>query len=192
MALCLRLELKGKNCAIFGGGKEGLRRATQLLAQGANVVAYSPLFCKEWQQSQAVCICQPYHISQLDKVFFAAAATNDPNVNQQIVADCLQKGVVVISSTQADTPFHPMANRSWSNGTVAVSVPQAPSLAAKIAAQMEEQAENNYAEQAEKMAKLRRLAQKNLPYSKARELMQQAVEMPASQLEKIIVEMQEE
>ncbi len=192
MALCLRLELEGKNCAVFGGGIEGLRRAKQLLEQGANVVAYSPQFCKEWQQCKAVCICQPYHISQLKQVFFAAAATDDPKVNQQIVEDCIQKGIVVISSTQTDTPFHPMANRSWSNGTVAVSVPKAPSLALQIATEMAEQTENNYAQKAEKMAVLRLLVQKKLPCSKARELMRQAVQMEADQLEKIIAEMQEE
>lgn len=192
MALCIRLELAGKSCAIFGGGKEGLRRAKQLLEQGATVIAYSPQFCKEWQQCKAVCICQPYHISQLEQVFFVAAATNDPMLNQQIVADCLQKGIVVISSTQTDTPFHPMANRSWSKGTVAVSVPQAPSLAPKMAAEMAKQAEKDYAQQAEQMAMLRLLAQKNLPCNEARELMRQAVEMSASQLEKIIGEMQEE
>ncbi len=177
---------------MFGGGKEGLRRAEQLLAEGAAVEVYSLCFGQEWQGSKAICHTMPYHSSLLKNAFLVAAATDDPMVNEQIAADCLAQGIVVISSTKSDTPFHPMANRSWSGGLVAVSVPQAPSLAPELAAHLAGKAQSGYGRQAELMAQLRKAAQQALPPPQARGLMRQAAQMTSEQLEKIIAEMQKE
>ncbi len=134
MALCLRVELAGRACAVFGGGAEGLRRARQLAAEGADVTVYSPVFGPGWQDCPARQQALAYDPRLLEGVFLAAAATDDAALNRRILADCARQGVVGISSTaDPDAPFHPMAARAFEGGTAAVSMPGSPALAALAA-----------------------------------------------------------
>lgn len=185
MALCLRVELKEKRCAVFGGGAQALRRTKQLLQEGAQVVVYSPVFGAEFSQLSVQCILQEYRPDFLKDIFFAAAATDSPQVNEQIVQDCTKRGILVISSTKSTSPFHPMANRSWDGGIVAVSVPNSPTLAARLAQTFSDHAQTHYAQTAKLLGQLR----KNLLHSahpQATEILRRAANQSDQEIEHLL------
>lgn len=185
MALCLRVELNGKRCAVFGGGVQALRRTKQLLQEGAQVVAYAPMFRAEFLQLSVECILQPYHPDFLQNVFFAAATTDSKQVNDQIVQDCTQRGILVISSMQSASPFHPMANRRWDGGVVAVSVNNSPTLSAKLAQEFADHAQTHYAKKAMLLGQLRQKLQ-STAHPKATELLRKAAERSDQEIEHLL------
>lgn len=186
MPLCLRVDLKEKECVIFGGGKQALRRAEQLLLQKAKVRVYAPEFCSGWGKYRDICYKKYFVKEQLKGAFLVVAATNDEKINQQIVDCALQQGSIVISSTITDTPFHAMANRAWSRGVVAVSVPQAPSLATKMVEQFVCISQREYSQRAEKIILLRSIARKNLSQKHFLKLMKWATNAPMDSLDFMI------
>lgn len=185
MALCLRVELKEKRCAVFGGGAQALRRTKQLLQEGARVVVYSPAFCAEFSQLSAECVLQEYRPDCLQGVFFAAAATDSAQVNEQIVQECTRRGILVISSTSSTSPFHPMANRPWDGGLVAVSVPGSPALAARLAQSFADHAQTHYAKTAELLGQLRQKLLHNA-HPQAAEILRQAAKQSDQQIEHLL------
>ena len=192
MALCLRVELQGKPCVVFGGGAEGFRRTLQLIEEGANVTVYSREFSSKWEPYASLCHKEAFCPSQLQGAFFAAAATNDPEVNEQIVYHCVKNGILVVSSTPSQSPFHPMANRPWTGGVVAVSIPQAPALSGMVSQDLAQQAENQYTQAVSQMAKLRSLAYQQLSSQQAAALLRKAVAMSCTKRQQLIETMEQE
>lgn len=186
MSLCLRVDLKEKECVIFGGGKQALRRAEQLLLQKAKVRVYAPEFCSGWGKYRDICYKSYFAKEQLKGAFLVVAATNDERVNQQIVDCALQQGSIVISSTITNTPFHAMANRAWSRGIVSVSVPQVPALAVKMTEQFACISQKHYSQKAEKIILLRSLAKKKLSSKLFLKLMRWSVNAPIDSLDCMI------
>lgn len=190
MAFCLRLELAGRACAVFGGGAEGLRRAKQLAAEGAEVTVYSPSFGPGWQDCPARQLALPYAPALLEGVFLAAAATDDRALNRRILADCAGRGVVGISSTAdpAD-PFHPMAAREFDGGAAAVSMPGAPALAALAAGELAGLAGQRYAGRLRLLAAARRWARIRLSPRQRRAFLRQLAALPEDRLARTLDEM---
>lgn len=190
MAFCLRLELTGRPCVVFGGGTQGLRRAKQLTAEGAEVTVYSPSFGPGWQDCPARLLPLAYAPQLLDGAFLAAAATDDAALNRRILVDCAGRGVVGISSTaDPDAPFHPMAARPFEGGVTAVSMPESPALAALAAGELSQLAETRYAGRLNLLAAARRWVRIRLEPRQRRELLRQLAALPADQLARTLEEM---
>lgn len=186
MALCVRVDVTGKQCVVFGGGNEGFRRAMQLKEENAKVTVYAPAFCAKFKTCPDLCKAKLYHPDLLKGAFFAAACTDSHAVNAQIVQDCLKRGILVVSSTKENQcPFHPMANRSWTEGMVAVSVPNAPAFAPKLAQILAQQAQQ-FAPKAKALAQLRKTAKQKLPKEEFAAAMKQAADCSAEQIQQQI------
>ncbi len=190
MAFCLRVELAGRACVVFGGGAEGLRRARQLTAEGAEVTVYSPSFGPGWQDCPARQKALPYASQLLEGAFLAAAATDDRLLTRRILADCAGRGVVGISRTAAPAgPFHPMATREFEGGTAAVSMPGSPALAALAAGELAELAGERYAGRLRLLETARRWGRTRLSPRQRRAFLRQLAALPEDQLARTLAQM---
>jgi precorrin-2 dehydrogenase / sirohydrochlorin ferrochelatase len=88
------VELHGKSCVIVGGGQIGERKAEALLETGASVLVVSPQVtgCIEaWvAEGRLSWRAKEYAREDLEGAFIVIAATNRPEVNQQVYADITQ------------------------------------------------------------------------------------------------------
>lgn len=85
------VNLKGKRCAVVGGGKVAERKVLSLLRSGARVKVISPAITRtlEKQKSKGGIehIEREYRKGDLKGIFLAVAATSDVRVNARISHD---------------------------------------------------------------------------------------------------------
>lgn len=95
------LNLNGWNVLVAGGGKIGCRRVRTLLKFGARISIIAPEICEELIEIVNECREQirverrPWVESDLYGMQMVLAATNDREVNRQIVSACRDKGIPV-------------------------------------------------------------------------------------------------
>jgi uroporphyrin-III C-methyltransferase/precorrin-2 dehydrogenase/sirohydrochlorin ferrochelatase len=169
MFLPISLKITGKCCLIVGGGSIAAHKCRILLDHGAKVRAVSKFFTDEtlWQNVER--IHSVYHPDHLSGATLVVAATDDPEVNRQIVHDCRAAGTLVLC---ADDPqlcdwIMPATLRrgafSISFGTDGVF----PALAARIKRDSATIYGDDLARLCEEARQLR-LAQKNKPVHETR------------------------
>ena len=185
MAFCLRLELTGRPCVVFGGGTQGLRRAKQLTAEGAEVTVYSPSFGPGWQDCPARLLPLAYAPQLLDGAFLAAAATDDAALNDVVNGNALF-GLINWSLTLSK-----IAQRTATVGVMPLSgpMPESPALAALAAGELSQLAETRYAGRLNLLAAARRWVRIRLEPRQRRELLRQLAALPADQLARKLEEM---
>lgn len=169
-------ELEGKNCIVIGAGKISCRRTAALLNAGAQVTVISPEKCPEEMAGKNISYIQKcYDKSDLKGCFLVIAATNDSNLNEQIVADSKFLGIPVSSVTKCtdNQPDMKIPSVSSGNGiTVAVSTDgKSPALAAELSREI-----NNYMERYNGLCELQQnireeLRSKNLTSGERYEIM---------------------
>lgn len=116
------LNLKGKNVLIIGAGKVALQKVKKYLNEEAHIYVVSLTFLEEFRNLDIQCICASYHPKYLKNMFLVYAATEDRNVNHQIVIDCTQRNIICGSATKdAEASFYGMAYRENEAGMVAYS-----------------------------------------------------------------------
>ncbi len=102
----LLLELAGTHCLIVGGGKTAVRRAQTLLEAGAVVVVVAKQLSDEFQsleQANLTCHERAFEPADLtDKIRLAIAATDEPELNEQISQACREKGIWCNRCDEAD------------------------------------------------------------------------------------------
>jgi uroporphyrin-III C-methyltransferase/precorrin-2 dehydrogenase/sirohydrochlorin ferrochelatase len=104
MFLPIHIQMENRPCLIVGGSRVAARKCMKLLEYGARVTAVAPAFCHDpvWQQTGVTCLCQPYDVSLLDGIFLAIAATDDQQVNADLLHDAAQLGILAQRTDQAD------------------------------------------------------------------------------------------
>ncbi|MDX1994734.1 MAG: bifunctional precorrin-2 dehydrogenase/sirohydrochlorin ferrochelatase [bacterium] len=126
------LDLKGRHCVVVGGGKVAARKVRDLLGAGASVTVVSQAFNAEllslMKEGKLVLIEQVYQPGLVQTLFtdtlplLLFAATNNPAINQQIVSEAQQLGILVNRADDADEgDFHNMAVARRGSLTIAVS-----------------------------------------------------------------------
>lgn len=130
----LMLDVAERLAVVVGGGPVAARKINGLLAAGARrirVVApdFHPTLPAEAERLQAL-----YRSSHLDGADLAFAATNVPGVNEQVVRDARERGILVNRADADDADpgdFTTPARFQRGGVTVAVSA-GSPTLSARI------------------------------------------------------------
>lgn len=93
------IDLNGKHCVIVGGGAVALRKAKALLSFGAKVFVVAPVILEELNHSNVTFRTREFLEDDINDAFLVIAATNDEDLNQQIVRLCKERSVFVNSAT---------------------------------------------------------------------------------------------
>lgn len=104
--LPLNLDMHGRNALIVGGGLVACRKATALLSAGASVRVVAPALTPEMAQMAAagrISVRTGYYANaDLDGIFLAVAATDDPVTNRLVASDARQLGLLVVVADAPD------------------------------------------------------------------------------------------
>ncbi len=104
----LIVDLTNRPVLVVGGGTIGLRKAAQLVAEGAAVTVLSDVFFGAIPQGLARVITRPYAPGDLEGYLFVVAATANGPVNDQIWAEAQERNIlcnVVDDLSRGDTYF---------------------------------------------------------------------------------------
>ena len=81
-------NLKGRKCLIVGGGETALRKVRPLLEAGARVLVVAPgirLGLRDLaDKGEIQIVCKPFHPDDLNGAVLVIAATDNPQVNEQV------------------------------------------------------------------------------------------------------------
>lgn len=107
----LFISLTNKRTFVFGGGTVARRRVDTLLKFGADVTVISTGFADELLErsktGQIKTEQRPYRPGEISGAFMVIAATDDPEVNHQIVLEAKSKNILVNNaSDQTDCDFY--------------------------------------------------------------------------------------
>lgn len=95
------VRLAGRPVLVVGGGAIALRKVQGLLASGATITVVAPAFVDGFQcldheaPAMVTLVRRCYQAGDIDGMWLVVAATNDPDVQQQIFDDGEWAGVFV-------------------------------------------------------------------------------------------------
>ena len=93
------LNLKGRPCVIFGGGRVAEGKISRLRGAGARITVISPqvtpVIRTAAQEGQLKWCEREYQDGDLQQAFLAIAATNVPSVNRQIFQEAERQNVLL-------------------------------------------------------------------------------------------------
>ncbi|KAB2854715.1 MAG: bifunctional precorrin-2 dehydrogenase/sirohydrochlorin ferrochelatase, partial [Anaerolineae bacterium] len=110
------LKVENRRCVVVGGGQVATRKVTTLLDAGAHICLISPVVDPTLQQLSDVgrieirhMAYRPDHLTEI-KPFLVIAATDNPDINQQVAADATQMNILVnVVDTPSQSDFTNMA-----------------------------------------------------------------------------------
>jgi precorrin-2 dehydrogenase/sirohydrochlorin ferrochelatase len=135
------LVVAGKRCVVVGGGSVAARKVAGLLAAGADVLVVAPVISEEIKATVAQRAERAYRGSDLEGAWLVIAATDDPEVNDEVYTDGENAHVWVNSADDPEAcSFTLPAVLRRGPVTVAVSTSgHSPALAAWLKGQIAEQ-----------------------------------------------------
>ncbi len=145
------LDLARKRCLVVGGGQVALRKVSALLESGADVQVISPEACVGLLQladaGQVKLVRRQYREGDLEGVFLAVAATDDPGINKMVSAEARSRRCLVnVVDDPANSDFIVPSCLRRGDITVAVSTGGAsPALARKLRTRLEGELGEEYA-----------------------------------------------
>jgi len=146
----IMLDIKGERCVVVGGGEVALRKAQSLLDCGARVRVISPALCPDldkMRDSKTIeYIAREYRDNDLDGAMLVVAATDDREVNTQIMqeAESLSMLCNVVDDPELSNFIVPSSLRRGSL-TIAVSTGgKSPALARRIRTELEKHFGDEY------------------------------------------------
>ena len=145
------LKLRGKRCAVIGGGQVALRKVRSLLEHGASVDVISPELCPELSdlatKGKVRFFERNYETGDLRDIFIAIAATDDGKVNHNLLREARdQKVLVNVVDDAENCDFIVPSSLRRGDVTIAVSTSgSSPALARKIRTRLEKEFGEEYA-----------------------------------------------
>jgi len=145
------LNISRKKCVVVGGGHIALRKVRALLEHGASVEVISPDLCPELielEKSGRIGILhRQYQPGDLQKALIAIAATDNSDINQQVIKEAQGKAVLVNAvDDPGNSDFIVPSYVRRGDITIAVSTAgRSPALARKIRARLEKELGDEYA-----------------------------------------------
>ena len=151
----LMLDVTSRLVVIIGGGAVAVRKVKGLLeASATRVRVVSPTFHAE-MPADVERTTATYQPSQLDGAQLVFAATDSPAVNEQVVADARQRGVLVSRADDGDAGDFVTPAR-FQEGEVIVTVTAAsPALAVVIRDELAQRIDRRHLKMADAMRELR-------------------------------------
>ncbi|NWF93038.1 MAG: bifunctional precorrin-2 dehydrogenase/sirohydrochlorin ferrochelatase, partial [Syntrophaceae bacterium] len=145
------LNIRGKRCAVIGGGKVALRKVKRLLECGADVTVISPrprleitgLFAK-----RAIRLIQrEYKLQDLEKAAIVIACTDDKKLNRKVAGEAKKRKLLVnVADDPESSDFIIPSSFRRGGLTVAVSTSGvSPALARKIRTKLQKSFGEEYA-----------------------------------------------
>lgn len=166
------LKVTAKRCVVIGGGQVAFRKASSLLEHGANVDVISPELCPELAElateGRVRLFQRNYEEGDLRDAFIAIAATDDNEVNNDLLKEAKDRKVLVNVVDDADNcDFIVPALLHRGDVTIAVSTSgRSPALARKIRTRLENEFGEEYSTLALLLDEVRsRLKQQDLKIS---------------------------
>ena len=121
------IALKQRSCLVVGGGAVAWRKIEGLLDCGAQVTVVAPILVPEIEQvvSEGLIVVnrRTFTETDLEDIFLVYAATDDPDVNAEILIFAQKRGVLAaaVDKNWVDGDFITPARFSHAGITVAVS-----------------------------------------------------------------------
>ena len=148
----VNLDIQNRKCLVVGGGAVGTRKVMMLLDCGAKVTVVSNEVTQQLfelaDNGSIVLKKRPFQISDLNKMFLAIGATDNPELNRQIHTEAERLGILC---NIADRPevcnFILPAIVSRGDLIIAISTSgKSPAFAKKIRKDLEKEFGAEYAE----------------------------------------------
>ncbi|MBI4188037.1 MAG: bifunctional precorrin-2 dehydrogenase/sirohydrochlorin ferrochelatase [Chloroflexi bacterium] len=145
------LNINRKKCVVVGGGQVALRKVGTLLESGADITVISPEICSELtvleENEQIKVLRRNYQAGDLKEVFLAVAATDDGDINRQVMKEAHRNKVLVnVVDDPENCDFIAPSYLRRGDITIAVSTDgKSPALARKIRVKLEEDFGDEYA-----------------------------------------------
>ena len=98
MFLPINLNIQDRLCVLVGGGRVARRKCRKLVEHGARVRVVAPDFLggeEAWREAGVELARRLYGRECLQGAFLAIAATDDPQINQQVAEDAAALGVLI-------------------------------------------------------------------------------------------------
>jgi len=155
------LNISGKRCVVVGGGRVALRKVRALLEHRASVEVISPDLCPELielaEGGQIDTSRRHYQPGDLRKAFIAIAATDNSDINQQVVKEAQSEAVLVnVADDPKNSDFIVPSYAHRGEITIAVSTAgRSPALARKIRTRLEKELGDEYASLAHLIGEVR-------------------------------------
>lgn len=171
----LYLDLKGKICAVVGGGEVAERKVGSLLEAQARVLVISPRIVPALRDlgEKGVIECRAEEFVERDipELFLVIGATDDPELNLRIAAWARrQKALVNLVDDAAGSDFIVPSWISRGDLTIAISTGgKSPALARKIREELEVKYGREYAEFLGLLGEVRGEVIARVPEPRARE-----------------------
>jgi len=145
------LNISGRRCVVIGGGKVALRKVRTLLEHGASIEVISPDLCPELielaERGQIHTSRRHYQPGDLQKALIAIAATDNGDINRQVVKEARKEAVLVNVADDTENSDFIVPSYARRGGiTMAVSTAgKGPALARKIRTRLEKELGDEYA-----------------------------------------------
>ena len=145
------LNIDGKKGVVVGGGQVALRKVKSLLEYGADVEVISPdpssELSKLAESKEIRVLNREYRVGDLKGALVAIAATNNSEINQQVVKEARRNAVLVNVTDDAENSDFIAASYVRRGGvTIAVCTGgRSPALARKIRTKLERDLGDEYA-----------------------------------------------
>jgi siroheme synthase-like protein len=146
----LFLNISDKRCVVAGGGSVALRKVKTLLEHGAEVIVISPDLCSGLtglaENRQIQVHRRQYRQGDLKDVFIAVAATDNKDINREIMNEARTEAVLInIVDDAENSDFIVPAHMRREDITIAVSTAgKSPALARKIRTKLEKEFGEEY------------------------------------------------
>ena len=160
------LNIKGRKCAVIGGGQVALRKVTILLEHGAKVKVISLELCPELaslaEKKRISVLNREYRNGDLKGVFVAIAATDSSIINQQVAREAREKSALVnVVDDASNSDFIAPSIVRRGEITIAISTSgQSPALARKLRTKLEKEFGKEYARLGRLLGEVRAEAKK--------------------------------
>lgn len=145
------LNISGRKCVVVGGGQVARRKVKALLERGAQVEVISPALCSELnrlaESGEIKVRRRRYQAGDLPGALIAIAATDDRDINQEVVREARSGGVLAnVVDDAVDSDFIVPSYVQRGNITIAISTAgSSPALARKIRTRLEQEFGDEYA-----------------------------------------------
>jgi precorrin-2 dehydrogenase/sirohydrochlorin ferrochelatase len=155
------LNISGKRCVVIGGGQVARRKVRTLLEHGASVEVISPDLCPELNKlaetGEVKVHRRRYQAGDLPGAFLVIAASDDSEINRQVVKEAKGKSVLVNATDDPEnSDFIAPSSVRRGDMTIAISTTgRSPALARKIRTRLEKEFGDEYASLVNLIAEVR-------------------------------------
>ncbi len=134
----LHIDLKGRECLVFGGGAVAERKVKVMLAYLAKVTVVSPDLTStlsDLVDSKTInYLADIYRPAYLKDRFMVICATDSEDINRKAAEDCIEQGILVNSVSEPDkcTFFLPALLKKGPLSIAVSTAGRSPSLSCRI------------------------------------------------------------